>query len=114
MKKILCAFCLLFTVLLFTGCDNLNMNTVLEKPHFSGIVTEVHEASILVAVNEGEEILSSSDLMSVSLDVELKDGLSEYHVGDEVTVYHDGTVAETYPAQINNVYAILIINEAGK
>ena len=32
--------------------------------------------------------------------------------GDEVTVYFDGNIAESWPLQINNVYAILLIEPA--
>lgn len=97
------------------GCGNqMNMNTVLKEPNFAGIVEEVYDGTILVAVNEDEDEYKSSDLISVSLDVELKDGLSEYEVGDEVRVYYDGTIAESYPAQIMKVYAITIVNEHEK
>ena len=41
----------------------------------------------------------------------MPDGLSEYEVGDEVRVYYDGAIAESYPAQVSKVYATIIVNE---
>mgnify|MGYP003623249980 FL=1 len=72
----------------------------------------MNEKTILIKVNEDEEAYQSSNLINVSLDVEIKDGLSEYDVGDEVRVYYDGNIAESYPAQIIKVYAITIVNES--
>ena len=88
----------------------MNMNTVTNEPNFSGIVDEVYEKSILVRVNKDEDAIQSSDLMSVSLDVELKDSMTHFEIGDEVRVYYDGTIAESYPAQINKVYAIIFVS----
>lgn len=87
----------------------MNMNTVIDKPNFRGIVDEVHEQSIIVSVNEDENEIKSSDLMSVSLNVELKDSMTDFEIGDEVRVYYDGVIAESYPAQISRVYAIILV-----
>ncbi|MDL2238009.1 YobA family protein [Christensenellaceae bacterium OttesenSCG-928-K19] len=112
MRKLLCAILCVLSVMGMVGCSKqLNMNTVLNEPNFVGIVTEVNEKSILVKVNEDEDAYKSSDLINVSLEVEIKDGLSEYDVGDEVRVYYDGSIAESYPAQVSKVYAITIVNE---
>jgi len=85
------------------------MNTVVDEPNFCGIVDQVYEQSILVRVNEDEGEIKSSDLMSVSLDVELKDSMTYFEIGDEVRIYYDGSIAESYPAQINKVYAIILV-----
>ena len=44
----------------------------------------------------------------VSLDVENKDSMTHFSVGDEVVVYYDGFIAESDPLQINTVYAITL------
>jgi len=109
MKKWL--ICLLFAFVLLSGCSRpMNMDTVVSEPNFSGIVDEVYEQSILVRVNGDEDEINSSDLMSVSLDVTLKDSMTYFEIGDEVRIYYDGSIAESYPAQINKVYAIIIVN----
>ena len=43
------------------------------------------------------------------------DGIySPIQVGDEVTVYYDGNIAESYPMQINKVYAVLLKEPADR
>ena len=95
---------LVITLILLTGCIPMNMNSVVKEPNFSGIIEEVYEKSILVKVNENESM--SSDLVRVSLDLRLKDSITDFEVGEEVRIYYDGNIAESYPAQVNNVYTI--------
>ena len=100
-------------ILLLASCTiPMNMNTVVKEPNFGGIVEEVHEKSILVRVNEDE--ITSSDLISVSLDVELKDSMTDFNPGDEIRVYFDGNIAESYPAQVHKVYAIILVEPADR
>lgn len=89
----------------------LTMNDVFQhKPKFSGTVVEINDnTSILVKVNENEPIIKSSDKILVSLDVKMTDASAigrDFDIGDEISVYYDGSIAESYPAQINEVYAI--------
>lgn len=89
----------------------LTMDDVFQhKPKFSGTVIEINDhTSILVKVNENEPVIKSSDKILVSLNVKMP-GASvserDFDIGDEVSVYYDGSIAESYPAQINEVYAI--------
>ena len=96
----------------------LTMKDVIQhKPRFAGVVVEVYgKESVLVKVNKNdaiyksshnEAVYKSSHLIKVSLDVIKKDAISYYNVGDEITVYYDGNILETYPAQVNKVYATL-------
>lgn len=89
----------------------MTMNDIYDKPNFTGVVEEVHDKAILVSVNEYEDEIKSSDKMVVSLEVKLKDSITRFKVGDKVKIFYDGTILESYPAQINFVYAILLINE---
>jgi len=86
----------------------MSMHNVTKEPHFRGTVTEVYDNAILVTVDEGEDERRSSDLMSVSLNVKLKDSMTHFNIGDKVIVYYNGEIAESYPAQINTVYAIVL------
>ncbi|MEG0825322.1 MAG: DUF3221 domain-containing protein [Oscillospiraceae bacterium] len=88
----------------------MTMNDIYDEAHFSGVVTEVFDRAIMVAVDENEDERKSCDQMSVSLDVKLKDSMTAFAVGDKVKVFYDGTIAESYPGQINTVYAILLLN----
>lgn len=89
----------------------MTMNDIYSEPNFTGVVDEVLDKAIIVSVDEGEDALKSSDKMSVSLDVKLKDSMTHFNVGDKVKVFYDGVIAESYPAQVNTVYAILLVNE---
>lgn len=90
----------------------MTMNDIYSEPNFSGVVDKVYDNSILVSVNSEEEIFKTSDTISVSLNVKLKDSMTHFNIGDEVSIYYDGTVAESYPAQINTVYAIILTKPA--
>ncbi|MDR0380996.1 MAG: YobA family protein [Oscillospiraceae bacterium] len=84
------------------------MRTVEKEPHFAGTVAEVRDNAILVRVNEGEAVRRSSALILVSLDVKLKDSATQFTAGDKIIVYYNGEIAESYPAQIHTVYAIVL------
>ena len=99
------------SLLLLAGCTR-TMNNVHKEPNFEAVVVDTKENSILVEVDEDEEEYRSSDLISVSLDVELKDSMTHFEVGDTVQIYYDGSIAESYPAQIHTVYAITLIEPA--
>ncbi len=91
----------------------LTMNDVIQhKPRFSGIVAEINDdTSILVKVYENEPIFKSIELILVSLGVKMSDvsvSGRDFDIGDEVKIYYDGTIEESYPVQINEVYAIFI------
>lgn len=40
--------------------------------------------------------------------MENEDSMTNFNIDDEVIVYYDGDIAETYPMQINTVYAITL------
>ncbi|CUX44639.1 hypothetical protein BN3590_01490 [Clostridium sp. C105KSO15] len=85
-------------------------DVIQHKPNFRGTVVDmIDDHSILVKVNENEAIIKSSDKIFVPLDVKMR-GVSarNFDIGDEIRVYHDGSIAESYPAKINEVYAIFI------
>jgi ribosomal protein L21E len=89
----------------------MTMNDIYKEPNFSGVVTAVFDKAIIVSVNEGEDELLSSDKVSVSLNVKLKNSMTQFEIGDNVKVFYDGVIAESYPAQINAVYVILLLDE---
>lgn len=88
-----------------------NMNAIIgNEPCVKGIVTKTSEQTITIQVNKGEEARKSSDVIVVSLNAENKDSMTHFYIGDEVAVYYDGAIAESYPAQINTVYAITLVS----
>ena len=108
MKRYLLIVLSIFCVLGLVGCNNKSLNYIISnEPSIIGTIKEVNENSILLE-NESEEYV-------VSLNVENSDGIySPIQVGDEVTVYYDGNIAESYPMQINKVYAILLKEPADR
>lgn len=101
MKKFTALVLTLFCIISLTGCDNRSMNYIIDnEPSITGIVNDTNENSILIKNEDGE--------YWVSLNVENKDSMTHFSIGDEVVVYYDGNIAESYPMQINTVYAITL------
>ena len=101
MKKRLVCVLMLICVLTLLGCNRKSMNDIIEnEPNITGFVKETAEHSVLIENETGE--------YWVSLQVENKDSITNFTVGDEIVVYFDGNIAETYPMQINTVYAITL------
>lgn len=88
------------------------------SPHFDAKVLEVSESTILVEPLEGSSELSSSDKITVP---KIADNMmisyncfDEIKAGDIVSIVYDGDIMETYPAQINPVFAITIKEKCGE
>lgn len=100
MKKILLFMFSIFVLFLVTGCTRDLCDIIDEEPSITGVVLEVNESSCLIESNGSQYV--------VSTDVEYKDSFTNLAIGDEVNVYYDGVIAESYPAQIHHVYAIFL------
>ena len=107
MKKPISILLVFICTLTLFGCDTRSMNYIIShEPSITGIVRDVGEHAILIE-NENVEYW-------VSLDVENKDSMTSFRIGDEVVVYFDGSVAESYPMQIDHVYAITLKTPADR
>ena len=107
MKKLIVLVLALVCVLGLVGCNRDSMNYIIEnEPKISGIVKETNDNSILIENEDGE--------YWVSLNVENEDSMTHFSIGDEVVVYYDGNIAESYPMQINTVYAITLKTPANR
>ena len=107
MKKLMMLFLTLACALSFTCCGNRSMNDIIaNEPNITGIVTGTIENAILVENENGE--------YWVSLAAENKDSMTHFDIGDEVVIYYDGSVAESYPMQIHTVYAITLKTPADR
>ncbi len=113
MKKIMLLFMTVTLVIFMTACGQRTINDIMqEEPSLTGIVQAVDDAYILL---EGRKEGSAQDSMyRVSLNVENKDSQTHFNLGDEVQVYYNGDIAESDPAQINTVYAILLKTPANR
>ena len=107
MKKLIALVLLVICVMTLMGCNNRSMNYIIQnEPNITGIVKSITNESFLME-NETDEYW-------VSLKVENKDSMTHFNTGDEVVVYFDGNVAESYPMQINTVYAITLKTPADR
>jgi len=93
-------------VLGLAGCGR-SMNHIIEnEPNITGIVKEICENTVLIENETGE--------YWVSLEVENPDSVTHFQIGDEILVYYDGNIAESYPMQIHTVYAITLKTPADR
>lgn len=107
MKKLIILLCAVTSLLALAGCNQKSMNDIIaDAPSILGIVKDTGNHAILIENKAGE--------YWVSLDVENKDSMTHFSVGDEVVVYYDGMIAESYPMQINRVYAITLRTPANR
>ena len=81
------------------------------NPYFNAEVLEVTEKSILVKPDNDSKETKSADKIYVSLDVISEIPVPTINTGDRVRVIYNGEIAETYPAQINNVFVIYLLGE---
>ena len=127
MKRIISLFIVLMLVISLTACNgkkddsDVPHETITDKSNsvddyggepigcFSGIVLEVSENTILVEPDAESNEAKSSDKISVSV----KDISVSVEVGDRVVVDYKGDIAESYPAQINNVVSVEVIYDWG-
>ena len=107
MKKLIALVLALVCILSLAGCDRKSMNYIIQnEPSITGIVREADESAILIENENGE--------YWVSLNVENKDSMTHFTLGDEVVVYFDGLIAESSPMQISRVYAITLRTPADR
>ena len=103
MKKIFSILIILSVLFSFTACDSKSNDTVT----FRAIILEVHDDYYLVEPVEGSTELNSADQITVPMT-----GMNispEPGVGDILEIEYDGAIAESYPAQITNVYSIRVV-----
>ncbi len=81
------------------------------NPYFNAEVLEVTAKSILVKPDDDSKETKSADKIYVSLDVISEIPVPTINAGDRVRVIYNGEIAETYPAQINNVFVIYLLGE---
>ncbi len=104
MKKTLSLILTLFFVLSLVGCERSMDDIIKNESSITGVVEEVYDNSILISIQT--DAYPYGAYCVVSLDVENKDSIVDFNIGDEVIIYYDGMIAESDPLQINTVYAI--------
>lgn len=103
MKKIFYMLITLAVLFSFTACKGKTDDTAT----FQAIILEIHDEYYLVEPVEGSAELNSADQITVPM-TSMNDS-SEPEVGDILEIVYDGAIAESYPAQISNVYSISVV-----
>ncbi len=75
--------------------------------HIQAVVLEIHDGYYLVEPVEGSAELNSADRITIPMTD--MDSPTEPEVGNILEIEYDGSIAESYPAQIMNVYSIHVI-----
>lgn len=114
MKRII-SICLVICLatLALTGCKKSTNSIISNEPSVSGIVEEVHDGFVIM-YSESAEGYPNGSRWHIPLKVENKDSYTNLVVGDEITVYYDGSVMETSPLQIGTVYLITLKEPADR
>ena len=107
MRKMIALLLALICLLTLAGCNQRSMNYIIQnEPSIRGFVKDTADTAILIENENGE--------YWVSLDAENKDSMTHFSIGDQVAVYFDGNIAESYPMQISTVYAICLLQPADR
>ena len=79
---------------------------------FQATILEIKDTCYLVEPVEGSQELKSADKITVP--IKKLDQSLEPEVGDVIEIKYNGEIAESYPAQITEVYDIKVMKEAEK
>lgn len=78
-----------------------------EKATFQATILEIHDGYYLVEPVAGSTELNSADRITVPMTN--MNPSPESEVGDVLEIEYDGSIAESYPVQITNVYSISVV-----
>lgn len=76
---------------------------------FQATILEIHDGYYLVEPVEGSTELNSADRITVP--IENMNPSPEPEAGDILEIEYDGSITESYPAQITNVYSINVVKQ---
>lgn len=112
MRKQLLLILTLSLILAVTACgtssgDGGSDVTKNENATFQATILEIHDDCYLVEPVDGSTERNSSDRITVP--ITNRNPSPEPEVGDILEIEYDGSIAETYPAQISNVYSISVV-----
>lgn len=106
--------CVVSILVTLTACNHSKEKI---ETSFRATVLDSQESYLLVEPGAGSKELSSADKIMVSIgDIPLSDSQDAeitskaIAVGDQVEVFYDGLIAESYPAQIDNCYRVKLLD----
>lgn len=83
------------------------------NPQFMATVLGFEDNYILVDPYKGDEAISSMDMALVSKDVISKVDVPDVKEGDKISVVYNGSIAKSYPAKLEGVFAIFPVDKNG-
>lgn len=111
MRKQVLAILVLSLILTVTACGTSSGGESEfvgnEKATFQATILEIHDGYYLVEPVAGSTELNSADQITVPMTN--MNPSPEPEVGDILEIEYDGSIAESYPAQITNVYSISVV-----
>ena len=107
-KKILMCTAVLILAAALISCGKKKT----EEFTFRATITEIQNGSMLVTPVEGSNELRSSD--SFRVNIEKMPSSPEPEVGDIVEITYDGGIQETYPAGLDHIFSIVVVEKAAK
>lgn len=114
MKKHLLLILILSLILTITACgmssgDGESEVGGDETVTFQATILEIQDGYYLVEPIEGSVELNSADQITIPM-INMNPS-PEPEVGDVLEIEYDGSIAESYPAQIANVYGIRVVEQ---
>ena len=84
----------------------------IQETAFEAVILEISDTYLLVEPIEGSSELNSADQITVPMTN--MNVSSELEVGDIIEIKYNSEIAESYPAQITEIYSIKMVKEAIK
>ena len=109
MRRNLALALILAICLMFAGCGEKNPHE--GEASFTGVVVRDMDGSMIVETDDIYEGRTEKILVETSKKTRDKTEQDEYSKGTKVKVYYDGVIAEIYPARIDNVYSIELLDK---
>lgn len=111
MRKQVLAILVLSLILTVTACGTSSGGESEaggnEKATFQATILEIHDGYYLVEPVAGSTELNSADQITVLM--KNMNPSPEPEVGDVLEIEYDGSIEESYPAQITNVHSISVV-----
>ncbi len=103
---------IMLSMLSLAGCGKA-VTEETPQAYFIAEVLEVHGTNMLVAViDKGNSGATAGSEAYVTKNVTSEEGCPNLYVGDIIKVYFDGSVMESYPLQLGEVFSIKKIQSA--
>ncbi|MGI5876226.1 MAG: Gmad2 immunoglobulin-like domain-containing protein [Dethiobacteria bacterium] len=112
-KKYILLLCVILAFLALTGCGDSGKS---DEVSFMAIVLDNNRTHLLVEPEEGSSELKSANRIKVDVsDAVLFNSqgaeivIDDIKTGDQIQVYYNGLIAESYPAQINGCHKVVVL-----